>query len=250
MKHPTKVKKFKEPPLGPQDSYVSKNHVLFSILNQDGEMIGPLVHCKSYMTSRLWGLTNGGDSLNHSYSYDKIWPKSDLLYTRLLVAKRGVSSGEFEKEVKLAIDLVNQVEKELGLLPSKYYEIKGVPTEYSPALLVVGSKRWMLAPPMFNLYLLLLRSGQIHTPGQDYMKAATACGAGKLVKFLVENKYWKVFGKEVEKNWPKDQSSSIIGEMGVRVFSKEADTAGYVTKDRIDKMTQYFKTNFSHWKLI
>ena len=42
--------------------------------------------------------------------------------------------------------------------------VKGKPTA-APAWLVLGDKRWMVAPPMISLYALMIRIGYYHNAG-------------------------------------------------------------------------------------
>lgn len=226
------------------DHYVSRSRMAFSFLSQENEMVGPFVDCKDYLNNRIAGFINkqAGKS---EYKYQLKYAEVDLEHTRILVLRKDspqdghplLESGEFEKEIKLAINLLNQAEQALHLVKSTYTKVTGVPKEYGQAFLIEGSRRWMLASPMLSLYLFLLRNAWIHKEDQPYIQtieASTETGSlvvAEAVKWIVKNKYINVFGKSLEKNYPPDVTEDMMHSMGIYTFG-------------LCKYTEYWP----HWK--
>ena len=62
------------------------------------------------------------------------------------------------------LDFLRQLEKRMGLRRSEISVVKGKKTD-APTWLILGDKRWMIAPPMISLFALLLRVGYYHNQG-------------------------------------------------------------------------------------
>jgi hypothetical protein len=75
----------------------------------------------------------------------------------------------FHKHRLGCLDFFHQLEKKIGLRRTDIQIIKGKLIE-APAWLVLGDKRWMIAPPMISLYALLVRIGYYHNPGGDFQR--------------------------------------------------------------------------------
>lgn len=225
---------------GYEDKYVSRSKMAFSFLSDDDKMVGPFVDCKDYMNNRLHGSITAIDGGNeYKFQPSKMDPVS-MEKTRILVCRQvspidhnPLEAKAFEDEIKLAIDLLNRIEKDLHLIKSTYSTVTGIKKEYGQVLLVEGSRRWMLASPMLSLYLLLLRNAYLHKEGQSYIKTiesspeiasstiSIVSGAGIVdaVKFIVKHKYANVFGKSIEKNYPPEITADQMHSAGIRAFS-------------------------------
>lgn len=245
MTEPVAVK-FYESPKGYADAYAGhgQGKMCFSFIDTENKMIGPFVDCKEYVKARLYGsMTNGvGTPSDSYYRYKPEWGKLDLDKLRLLVVRQTIGTAEqFEKEIKIGLSVINEVEQNFGLMKSKFYPVTGIPKEYGHAVLVVSSKRWMLAPPMLDLFVVLLRNSKNYTPGKPLktnlltLKDQFDAPASMVVDFIATNKYWKIFGKELEANWNKDIPQAIASDAGIWNFSYDQP-----------KLQKYFP----HWKFV
>lgn len=231
---PVKVKLY-EADDGYSDKYITRDKMAFSFLSDDDKMVGPFVDCKDYMNNRVHGsLTGQAGASQYKFQPSKMAPVS-MEKTRILVCRSSSPSDghpllepdEFEEEVKLAMDLLHPLEKALGLLRSTYDSVTGIKKEYGQVFLIEGSKRWMLASPMLSLYLLMLRNAHTHVMGQSYVKSIESfkeIGNPDLipqtVKFIVKNKYIKVFGKSLEENYSATIPEDTMHAMGIYAFGK------------------------------
>lgn len=234
---PVKVKVY-EADDGYSDKYVSRNKMAFSFLSDDDKMVGPFVDCKDYMNNRLHGSITGINGGNqYKYQPSKMGSVS-MEKTRILVCRQ-VSPvdahpyeeiSDFEEEIKLAIKLLNRIEKDLHLIKSTYDTVTGIKKEYGQVLLIEGSRRWMLASPMLSLYLFLLRNAYLYKEGQTYIKTIESSPEIQLaptvgvqivdaVKFIVKHKYANVFGKSMDKNYPPEITPDQMHSMGIRAFA-------------------------------
>lgn len=233
-------------PGGYEDKYVSRGNMAFSFLSEDGKLVGPLVDCRGYILERLQGFLLGDTSPGSSeykYQPDDMEDIS-LEKTRLVVSKKGTTVEALESEMRLVMDLLHQMEKDLHLIKSRYERVLGVDKNYGVTFLIEGSKRWMLSPVMLSLYMLAIRNGYLHKIGQPYLttfeKAGNLVdGAAKSVergiKHIIKYNYWKVFGKDIKLNYTKEQVAYIHG-MGIQVFSTE----------NVETIKMYMKY-WQHW---
>lgn len=240
---PVKVKVY-EASDGYSDKYVSRGKMAFSFLSEDNKMVGPFVDCKDYMNNRLHGcLTDIAGTTQYKWQ-PQMGPIS-MEKTRILVCRQStpdsnepllkkITEDQFEEEIKLAMDLLHPLEKDLHLIRSTYDRVTGIKEEYGQVILIEGSRRWMLASPMLSLYLYLLRNAYHHVKGQSYIKTieeSTEYGSKDIlapaVKFIVKNKYAKVFGKSIEKNYPASVGQDLMHVTGILAFGRGLYTASW-----------------------
>jgi hypothetical protein len=209
-----------------EDHYVTRGGMAFSFLSDDGKLVGPLVDCRGYLIERLQGFLIGLRS-DHQYKYSKKMEEINLERTRLVVVRKGITVEEFDKELQLAMDLLHQLERDLHLLPSHYSRVQGIDKGYGVAFLVEGSKKWMHSPVMLSLYTLILRNAYQHKKGESYVstlqnlkKEPSGLNIMRGIEHIVNNSYWRVFGKDMEKNYANSTVSHMHG-MGIAFFSQE-----------------------------
>lgn len=142
------------------------------------------------------------------------------------------------------MEFLNKCEELMGFEPSQVYE---VPHKGGPCWLIVGDKKWQIAPPMVGLYTLFIRVGFMHTPGDSAEATLKKAKEGK-IKIGDSTGYagnrdcsyisqaWKgiqvilkhgveIFHDSIEENYPKDlpdKVGSLHDYLGPVNFAKNA----------------------------
>lgn len=190
----------------------------FSALTEKNELAFHVGSCKEYVLDAVHS------TIHKKGSYKEV----DLRSARIIVT--------FDEEgMNRAIDLVNQVENALGIPPSTAERCQGG-DETCGMYLVTGDVRWLHAPPMLSLYLLLLRTGGYgktksssltieHEIGKPFLEFLGKLGDGKVnhhdsyhwqwgawagLKFILEHGDQAIFNKNRDDNWNKSLSCSDI----------------------------------------
>jgi hypothetical protein len=160
--------------------------------------------------------------LNKNSGY-ALLPKPSLEKTRLLVAY--TDKKDLGLSLERALDFLHQIESQLGLIHTTMDQVEGLSPTVGTVYLIEGSKRWTLSSPMLSLYMLILRNGDSHTIGDPYtqtlinpLKFEIAADVSKMISFLIEKKYWKVFGKDRNLNWISPAGLPIIPYAGMSYF--------------------------------
>lgn len=150
-------------------------------------------------------------------------------------ASYAATQERFRRVVFAGVKLVNAYESKLGWPLTKMYKVKC--TEKVPAkntfFYTVGSRRWIKAPALLSLYLLLLRLGHHHviqkkafrTYGTAYKTLKAACKRGSLPTDL---SYFKTHGDQ----W------MLILKNYERLFKNRTMTDLYIPSQRYNN--EYF----------
>jgi hypothetical protein len=217
-------------------------HYSFAFLSDDNAQCHQFTKCRETLAERFMRHLSG-DTAYDAYS------KPSLEKTRVLIAFTNETTLGAKLE-KALVDL-HDIEGKLGLVRTTMDQVEGLSPALGTVYLVEGSKRWQLSPPMFSLFLLILRSQSMDAlnfldglPGQP--------SAIKMLNHLVATKYWKVFGKDqmINWNWQKlaatdNNSAGIIPFLGVYNFVESSPCGSFpeATKVRYAKL-------FPHWTWI
>lgn len=186
--------------------------------------------------------------------------KVSLSKLRVLVAF--TQDKKLEKNLKQALDALNQMEKQLGLVRTTMDQAEGLSAELGPVFYIEGSRRWMIAPPMLSLFFLVLRNGEFHAPGEKYtslfpkMKSnyhhwqddrEYFVNAEKAIEYFLKQKYWKVFGKNELENWGSVYDSGL----GIYNFIWATERAkGLVPGPDSASLLKAYQKAFPHWKFL
>lgn len=144
------------------------------------QQICTFVFCKDFLHDLVWAFLNKKPWSIYGFKYD---PSTDLpLDTENCVfafrnTQYAKKPAEFHAQREACQDFLNQIEKKIGLAPSKIYE---VPYDASPCWLIIGDKGWQISPPMLGFFTLFIRIGFAHPLGDNYEATLKKCQDGKI----------------------------------------------------------------------
>ena len=208
---------------------IYSNGVEMALCSKKNEQIGPFVFCKDFFQDAIKGHLNGVESGIWGYKYNpKKQPPIDLDNIRILL--RNTSDAQFLKKVDGVKDLLNQIEKKMGLELTKVYECESPPNKSGVALLV-GDGSWSRSSVSLSMYTLLARNGLVHEIGSPFQKTINSIIEGKKkggqqndglylkygkpgVDLILELGIDKVFGKKTAANYLGNVPTSTIHHFG------------------------------------
>jgi len=123
------------------------------------------VFCKDFLHDALWSYINQRAVSIYSFKYA---PKKDkpLCMTHTALAYRNTQFArkpeDFHTLLPACLELLHLFEQKLNFRPSY---IEPVTHDKGPCWVVLGDRRWQLAPPLISLYTLLIRVGCAHISG-------------------------------------------------------------------------------------
>lgn len=193
----------------------------FVQVNENQEAIGSPVTCKDYLTDRLRGIRNNKTvTVYHVEIYNpEKMPSSNF-------EKARIASGSPNPDKIL--DFINQVEDHFGIPHSTYQEIEEyrVPGAYhSIPYYWEGDKIYMLAPPLYGLWCLLIRNGIRHVIGRDWRLTLRECESYlayslPAIEFAFKEGPVNVFGEDLDYNWGMPASGDYMhGVVGPYAYS-------------------------------
>ncbi len=198
----------------------------FCLVDEEGtNLVYTPYTCKEYLLDYVYMTRNPTQGCTYAANNGK---KACLTELRVMV-------GGFNEFLEPAIDLVNQVEKDLNIENSLIFSI---PNNTS-SVVFRGSPKWMVAPPMLSLFSLLVRAGRVHKKDTPYKETfskflawdgkgtpppdiAIWKGAKPAIDAIMEKGYKEIFGEDPAKNWPLcgDIHSRGINMMGTGYYKK------------------------------
>jgi hypothetical protein len=140
------------------------------------------VHCKDFLHDAVWATLHKQPVEVYNFKYD---PQKDLPIHLLRVAlafrNRDLAESpgleKFHAHLEGCMDFLQQVDQELGFRPTHLYPVKH---NKGPCWLVLGDRRWLLAPPLISMYSLLIRTGYYHNPGGHFRRTLEQVRDGEL----------------------------------------------------------------------
>lgn len=153
-------------------SQIPKKGLEYAFVSEDYTQIHQLVWCKDFMQDVVFGYIHKKQVDIYGFSYN---PKvcSPLYLDKTRVMLNSYKDLNFEPKVLLNLkDFLHQIEDRLKMSHTVFEKVANPPHHYrrTGVFLLNSSKRWMKAPPMMSLYTLLLRTGLLHTPGDDFLE--------------------------------------------------------------------------------
>ncbi len=183
--------------------------IRFSLVGDECDQLMVFNHCResttTYLAQKLVTIKSG-----------------ELTKTRVLIGR--TDQPDLESHLQQSLEQIHLVEKSFGLIKSTIEEVEGLPPQQGKIFLIEGSKRWHLSSPMFSLYLLLIRDA-----GYPNFIASHP-DVTKMIEWLKEEKYWKIFGKDSLTNW-QPILAPVGGTYGLQAF-----------------LNKYHANFFPHWK--
>lgn len=142
---------------------IYKKGLEFSFLSDNLEQCHSFILCKDFLQDIIYSTINNKPINIFNFSYDPNKdPKASLKSLKLLV--RNNNDKVFQNKLENSISFINQIEKKLKIKKSKFQVCE------NKTFLITGSKRWINAPPMISLFILLLRIGLVHKPTKTAIK--------------------------------------------------------------------------------
>ncbi len=153
-------------------SQIPKKGLEYAFVSGGYAQIHQLVWCKDFMQDVVFGYIHKKRVDIYGFSYDpKSCPPLYLDKTRVML--NSYKDLNFEHKVLVNLqDFLHQVEDRLKMSRTSFEKVANPPHHYrrTGVFLLNSSKRWMKAAPMVSLYTLLLRTGLLHTPGDDFLE--------------------------------------------------------------------------------
>jgi hypothetical protein len=183
------------PNYGTAQIYSSGAQVALS--NPDGDQIGPFVWCKDFLHDALRAALWGTDSSIYSYRTGKA-EREKINLERPYVLLANNSNPSQEACLPAMKEFMNQVDAAVGVAKPSFYRIAAnPPAEYKSGVSYwVGDPLWMISPPAFSLWTLLLRNAHVHKMGDNYMTTIDNLINGKVQPGVRNDGMYLTYGIE------------------------------------------------------
>ncbi len=204
-------------------SQVPSEGLEYAWLSNKNEQLHQFVLCKDFMQDTLFGYLNKCRVSIYGFEYDpEKDPKPALAKSRLLLTN--FKDEQFgEKLEKNCLPLLHAIEDRLKIPRSYLERCNDPPAKYkkSGVWILIGSRRWLKAPPMVSLYTLLIRVGMVHNPADTpeqtfdkiisgatpayydgYREKGAVKSALKGIKFIMQRTDRKIFPHQMRENYP------------------------------------------------
>lgn len=161
----------------------------FALVSADNRQSCQFAHCKDFIHDAVRAFITQKQEPIYKFDYDPINdPPVDLERLRLVGAN--CEDGELRNKIPACIEFIRQIEDRLGMGHSEISECANPPAKYQRGgvWLFEADRRWMLAPPMLSLYILLLRVGMGHTLGQSFEQTINDIVSGSRNSYLSVDK--------------------------------------------------------------
>jgi hypothetical protein len=218
----------------PSSVYVPSflDQVQFGFVSENASIVGRTHSCRDYLIDLLIRQINGADFYTLDYVH-QLGPRVCLMQMRLSVIRRNIHDDDVER----TLDLVHQMEDLLNIRPrSMVRTLKFSDSNFGPIMLWLGSKEWLIAPPMVSLYSLLIRVGQWHIVGNKWDQTWSDCiqterssrdwtnlSSGRLgIDRLIGDGIVATFGTDIKRNYPLTEDHNTHGYYGLSSFTSKS----------------------------
>lgn len=161
--------------LGFEFAFMSRN-----IAKRVYEQVTTFVYCKDFLHDALWAFLNKTKVQIYGFKYDYDQDKP-LQMNRTVLAFRNSQyvdrEEEFHDQLNNCMEFLQGIERILGFRPTCIYKIN---KSESPCWLILGDKRWQLAPALISMYTLFIRVGFHHTLGTKILETIEKAEKNKL----------------------------------------------------------------------
>lgn len=226
-------------------SQIYSSGLEYCFVSDDNKQVCSFVLCKDYLQDALLATHNDKQARVYGFGYD---PKKDLplCMTQTRLALANSSDNDFMDKIPHLLDFLNQIERKLHLLRTVVYQVKNPPKKYEKCsvILLHGSNRWMLSPPMISLYTLLIRVGFRHTKDKPFEETIKGVAGGKIAPYqtndahylksaeqgidlILKHGYARIFYKEPKRNFPNIDVNTMHNNFGIVGFAA-GSTKGHV----------------------
>lgn len=223
---------------------IYKKGLEFAFVSNSNQQCHPFVFCKDFLQLVIFSNVHNKSISLFNFNYNP--KKNPISLDKLRIILRNTSDAEFVKKIENAVFFINYFEKKLKIKPTKFYFCE------NNTILFESSKRWLKAPPLISMYMLLIRVGMSHEKSNSIDYTINGILQNKIKPYqikdfsLLKNSLYgikkiladgdrKSFYQDIRKNYP-DINLMTIHRDGILFYSTELS--------RIDnKSTQVA----SHW---
>ncbi len=146
----------------------------------------------------------------------------DTSMSKAKLAKR------FHEHRRGALDFLHQIEKQMGFRKTEILQVAGAGAKEGPTWLILGDKKWMLAPTLISLYSMLIRIGYYLNPGGEFMRTLEMMRDGEIGGPAEEDDYYG-YGESQAAN---DASYLKQAWKGIQVILKHGTKVFHPTMER------------------
>lgn len=214
--------------------------VEFCMVSDDDHQASPFMYCKDYIQDAYQGKVLKKARNIYGFSYDPESPQQPSNHVFKLCVTNS-SDPEMAQKIPNLMDFIHQIESHLKIEPkTTVQQCEDVVGKYVKCGIwyIEGSKRWMNSPPMISLYTLFIRIGFGHTIGQEFQKTlddiiankklayqrqdcSRLCNAKTGIDKILKYGDQKIFYKDMKKNFPDVDTSTMHNNMGICGFTGE-----------------------------
>jgi len=219
-------------------SQVYNSGLEYSFVSKDNKQCCPFVYCKDFLQDALMAVHH--QCPVNIYGFEYIAQSCEPICSeKTRIAITNAKDSKFSEKIPAMLHFLRQVERKLKLIRTTSLRVNNPPSKYAKCgvFLLEGSSRWMLSPPMISMYSLLIRIGFVHTIGDSYEKTIENVAKGTVNPYQSNDKvqiekaksgiekilkygYAKLFWKDIVKNYPKVNTSSMHNYFGIMAFSE------------------------------
>lgn len=221
--------------------------VRMAFANSDNQQVTQFVSCKDYMQDAIMATLRHKPVSIYGFKYNPDeHPALDLEATRILIK---FSKG-YEKKSFEVLDLINQIESELGLEMTQRFD-----TDDPNIVLYVGPKDWMLSTVTISLYTLLFRLGVVHPFGQNWRNTLKGIISGEIADITgADHNLAKAIVPAID-GWKKFGGlTKVFGESQELNFTCKQliykDDREFHDGSGLDNYYRHRLNRISHWKFL
>lgn len=162
---------------------IYSNGAELALSNSKGQQIGPFVFCKDFLHDALRARIHATPSSIYGYKTGAAeLAMIELSQPYVLLANSQIA--DLNKYLDNILDFMLQADEAMALawpVPTSYKAATSPPAKYKGGVSYwTGSPLWMISPPAFSLWGLLLRNGKVHEIGRPYRETIQDIINGKL----------------------------------------------------------------------
>lgn len=211
----------------------------YALVNDSGKQVHHFVWCKDFLHDLIFGEIHKVPINIYRFTYKSgtdIPPPNK----KIKIAVVNLYDKDFESKIENALDFINQIEAEMGFIPSRVFKSENPTEKYQKSGIFVfeGSKRWLNAPVLLSMYTLLLRVGMTHSVGSPCMETLKGVADGTIkpyqsydqdyskkalpgIERIIQNKPGKIFHRTMKHNYPENlDSSTMHHRFGIVTFAE------------------------------
>ncbi len=208
---------------------IYKRGLEFAFVSRNYEQCHPFVLCKDFLQLVIFSNIHNKPISLFNFNYNP--NKFPIDFSSLKLILRNTSDPEFTNKINNSIVFINIFENLLKIKKTRYRLCE------NNTIFITGSKRWLKAPPLISMYMLLLRIGIMHSIEKpieytingilkNSIKPYQSKDASLLrsslygIDKIIKNGDRKLFCQDIKKNYP-DINLMTIHRDGILFYSTE-----------------------------